>query len=1379
MKKFASVALTASLVAVAFSSAIPMEEASAFEGNLEHKKSNLSGLGTERQIEGDVWYSEDGVVYVEAFHNATRLGDYSVSLSGKDITKYVKVSEKAVDSVGTNVFLEINTAKVPEEMLPADGVWKIILRAPFQEKQASTPSKTPEPSVDPSDSAKPDPSADPSEEPSEKPSDPVEPEKEEGIVEVEFNLDNVNPTLENMSVTPNHIKKGGDSYFQEKVEFHFDPVDGQTGVLGVELLKMAKDGSIEKVIPISEGVTETGTYKVRVTDRVGNSTTYTMKDFGLEGDIVINSTPPSIVDKVNATPNEDGWFEGDDVSISAEFTSQGILLNESIVKVNGEKVYSKTIPGRGNKDFVTINLADRNLIPLAEDGIYEVTLIATTWAGAAEEKTIIIKIDNESPNLNLSDLKGDYKVVDGALYVKGDLEFTVAASDPASGIAKKELIKDGTVVSEINGDTVRLSESGEYLVRVTDKVGHVTEMNVFETFNLPSKMIRDSSAPNITFNLPKADLEKNGKIWYKSEPSFSIPVADENLATSKVLVNGQEVSSLSGQGTHNFSLKGIEPGEDLSYQIEVISTDKAGNESRVNKTVYVDNKKPQITDIRFSLAGRESGSAKGVGDGYSHFFQSGVDVTVTATDPGASAGLGKLVYKYNTDKGEVTKEEDISSGTATIKLGDDFKGFVSMHVTDVIGHVSDPQATGGIITESASVHVNNSDVGFRLPETNRKDINGLPLYSEPITVGVYARDSRNGIGSLKWSLGSNSGEQSVNADGSTSGPFSVKSKDKNLVSSVESNFRVTDNANGIGLSFLMSDRAGWESSAKDTFSIDTDAPVVSVSYNNTIESGFYNAPRTAEIRVTERNFTPDGVKLSGAHGDISGWRNVGDNVWVATMTFAANKEYSWGLTATDLAGNVSTAYSSEKFTVDTVNPNMSVTMLNTDLRNGKFYSKNQTAQVTVTDENISPENVTVEGGTLTGWSSRGNVHTFQVPFTTDGSHKFSVQVRDKAGNVGEKFDSPEFTIDSVSPVLQVDGVKAGVSYRKGIEFTGNFSDDNIDLKNSTFSLQSRSGKKVKLNSENTEKGGKFSFDNPALELENDDFYVLKANIKDLAGNETAQEVPFSINRFGSLYSFLEEDYLGKYLNTVGDVKVEETSVDRLEMKASKQEVILDGIRVPITVDQVDITESGGKRNRWKYLYDMRSDIFKKDGTYQLQYFSKTVNGDENSSLSQEYVFTLDRQEPAIVVSGVDSDATYKEGERKVAVEIQDSSPIKSMEILLNGNKLDVSTEDGVYTFPVLPSTGPQSLTVTAEDAAGNVKEVVVDNFQVSNNSLEGATRSGWFIGLVSAVGIALLGGILFLLARGKKRSDEDKKRAALASELSASAESLQSGGSSM
>ena len=1367
MKKFASVALTASLVAVAFSSSLPLEEASALEGNLEHKKSNLSGLGTEHQIEGDVWYSKDGIVYVEAFHNATRLGDYSVSLSGKDITKYVKVSEKAVDSGGTNVFLEIDTAKVPEKLLPSDGVWKIILKAPFQEKQTGSPS--PEPSADPTETP---------ESPENPPSEDEE-KSEEGIVEAEFNLDTVNPTLENMSVTPSHIKKGGDSYFQDKVEFHFDPVDGQTGVLGVELLKIAKDGSIEKVSPISEGVTETGNYRVRVTDRVGNSTTYTMKDFGLQGNIVINSTPPAIVDKINAKSDENGWYKGDDVSITAEFTSRGIFLNESIVRVNGETVYSKTIPGRGNKDSVTINLADRQVVPLSEDGVYEVTLISTTWAGVAEEKTIIVKIDNEVPKLGISDLKGDYKVVDGILYAKGDLEFTVTTTDPASGIDKKELIKDGKVVSEINGDTVRLSESGEYLVRVTDKVGHVTEMNVLETLKLPSKMVRDSSAPNITFNLPKADLEKNGKIWYKSEPSFSIPVADENLATSKVLVNGKEVSSLSGQGTHNFSLKGIEPGEDMSYRIEVISIDKAGNESRASRVVYVDNKKPQITDIRFSRAGTESGSAKGAGDGYRHFFQSGVDITVTASDPGASAGLGKLVYTYNTDKGEVTREENISSGTAIIKLGDDFKGFVSMYVTDVIGHVSDPQATGGIITESAKVHVNNSDVGFRLPETDRRDINGLPLYSEPVAVGVYARDSRNGIGSLKWSLGSHSGEQSVNADGSTSGPFSVKSKDKNLVSSVESSFRVTDNVNGIGLNFQMVDRAGWESSAKDTFSIDTDAPVVSVSYNNTNEYGFYNAPRTAEIKVTERNFTPDGVKLSGEYGDISGWRNVGDNVWVVTMTFAANKEYSWGLTVTDLAGNVSTAYSSERFTVDTVNPNMSVTLLNTDLHNGKFYSKNQTAQVTVTDENVSPENVTVEGGTLTGWSSRGNVHTFQVPFTTDGEHKFSVQVRDKAGNVGEKFTSPEFVIDSVSPVLQVDGVKAGVSYRKGVEFIGNFSDDNIDLKNSTFSLQSRAGKKVKLHSENTEKGGKFSFDNPALEIENDDFYVLKANIKDLAGNETAQEVPFSINRFGSLYSFLEEDYLGKYLNTVGDVKVEETSVDRLEMKASKQEVILDGIRVPITVDQVDITESGGKRARWKYLYDMRSDIFEKDGTYQLQYFSKTVNGDESSSLSQEYVFTLDRQAPAIVVSGVDSGATYKEGERKVAVEIQDSSPIKSMEILLNGNKLDVSTQDGVYTFPVLPSTGPQSLTVTAEDAAGNVKEVVVDNFQVSNNSLEGATRSGWFIGLVSAVGIALLGGILFLLARGKRRSDEDKKRAALASELSASAESLQSGGSSM
>ena len=345
------------------------------------------------------------------------------------------------------------------------------------------------------------------------------------------------------------------------------------------------------------------------------------------------------------------------------------------------------------------------------------------------------------------------------------------------------------------------------------------------------------------------------------------------------------------------------------------------------------------------------------------------------------------------------------------------------------------------------------------------------------------------------------------------------------------------------------------------------------------------------------------------------------------------------------------------------------------------------------------------------------------------------------------------------PSLSIKGVQDGVSYKKSVGFEVALSDDNIDVGRSSVSLSGRSIGEVGLIGGFNGNGGIFTFKGVSEEEKYDDLYTLKAVIYDKAGNCEEKVVNYSINRFGSKYAMMNERILNKVIRVAEDVVLEEYSVDRLDLNASKVAVIKDGKDLEVPKDLYTIEESGGVDSNWVYRYSVSKNAFKEDGKYQIQTYSKTLNGTSTSSLGQEYSFMLDTSKPEIIVSGIENGAYYNEVSRKVAIEVRDLSGVKSIKAILNGDEVSLSEKDGFFYIDIPESNNKQNVTIIVEDKAGNTGITEVNDFLVTSNVLVSMVNNTFVKGVIGALGVSVV-SLLGILVKRRKLSKEKELKLA-------------------
>ena len=240
------------------------------------------------------------------------------------------------------------------------------------------------------------------------------------------------------------------------------------------------------------------------------------------------------------------------------------------------------------------------------------------------------------------------------------------------------------------------------------------------------------------------------------------------------------------------------------------------------------------------------------------------------------------------------------------------------------------------------------------------------------------------------------------------------------------------------------------------FTIDLTAPVITVSYdnNNAANDRYFNAARTATVTITEHNFDPSRVIFTPAQNVT--WNNNGDT-HTATISYATDGDYTFDVTATDLANNNSepvnygSSVAPTDFTVDMTFEDM-VTI--SAVEDGKAYSYEDVVipDVLIEDTNFDTYEVTLVGlqrgntvdlteevNKLIEENENGITALFDVFHKTadfDGIYTLYVKGVDLAGNVDE--EQIRFTVNRFGSVYEysdalMDLIENGGTYNQSID----------------------------------------------------------------------------------------------------------------------------------------------------------------------------------------------------------------------------------------------------------------------------------------------------------------------------------------------------------
>lgn len=1181
--------------------------------------------------------------------------------------------------------------------------------------------------------------------------------------EYTFKVDLNNPSINNGVLKGDYVDRGYGLYFNSMPTVTLKGSDSGVGVKEYILL----DENKQEVGRNSDGTFSLGNgeYFAKTIDFFGNeSNVVSIKDLcNLEGNrIVIDDVSPVILAS-RPEGGLDGWF---DKNVTYDIqVSDNVGINNAKVYINGNLVKSF----EAESDITNISLSADTSEVFKKDGEYTVKVVVEDNTGLTSVWSDTINIDTTAPKFVKGTVLDKYVDRGDCIVFPSKPSIKVETNDEGVGLKEIYLIdKEGNTVTNIDGYFEL--DTNEYSVILEDKLGNKTEATSLKDIcNLPhNKIVIDSTKPVIEASRPEGIVED----WFSDDVSYTLNTKDDiGLKKIKVTVNGKSVinDTLKENNTltkdYKFSTKGIKPNKDGSYNIVVSTEDIVGNMSNWNDTVYVDKSAPVVDKFIITGNGYLEGKNSNSSDKYGFYIKGKTDIEIHVSDGEYSSGVEKLHYELVSSNGEKKKgTANVVNGVAKVSISKDFKGYISAYAVDRVGNVGSSNRPDGIISESGNTHVNSSKIDLELPSTSHRDRKGNFLYNKDVVISSSIIDNYSGLREVKWGInGETKGTIHIDNEGNLSGDTgSVSRRDKNLVIKLDKGLPVSNNENSLNVWVEATDRVGHVSKNNRVISIDKDAPIINVSYSTNNDSSFYNKTRVATVTVKERNFRSGDVKFDGVLGTVGKWSNVGDDTWVCNVEFSEDKDYQWSVSYTDMAGNTGKKYNSEKFTVDKTAPVVNVSFNNNSAENGNFYKGSRVATVTVKEKNFNPSSVNLTGnGKLGAWSKNGDVYTSNIVFDKDGKYEFAVDLVDKAGNKSNRFSSGNFIIDMTKPNLNIVGVQNGVSYKKNTGFKVSFGDENIDESRCSVTLTGRTNGKVRLIGGINGKNGEFTFSGVPKDMKYDDLYSLKAVIYDKAGNREEKTVNYSLNRYGSKFSFLDKNILNNIVASSKDIVLEETSVDRLDLKSYKVVVIKDGKEIPVDSKYIKVQELGGKDSNWLYRYTIDKEAFNSDGKYQVQVYSRALDGTANSSLSQEYSFILDTSKPEVILSGVDSNHSYNDVSRKVTVEVRDLSGVGSIKALLNDKEVKLNEENGIYSLDVGESNSKQNLVVEVTDKAGNVSVISVDNFLVTSNIIVSLINSPLVKGLLGALGA----GILFLLALlMKRRKDRQKEEKELAQE---------------
>ena len=1176
-------------------------------------------------------------------------------------------------------------------------------------------------------------------------------------------------------------------------------------ISGVELVKM--DGTNSDITWLGNGRAHTGTFTFDGESEAASNYQVTISYTDRAGNAMV-------IDNEAIT---EGSHEGN------TYTGKEFILDHvaPVFNISYNTPYRNVKEGKAAANDV-LGAEDANFQPqTGYTSYYQNEIVATftideqyaNFANELADSTITLYKDGEeislennlTVNLTWEAQETTYK---GTLTIKADEENNVSA--------------DGNYQIQINYlDTAKNNMTAGEKVYGSESATPVTNGTYKSTM-----LVLDTTEPEImvayvdeTTKEEVTPVEQRGERIYFAKPvNMRITVEDVNLRDhelKKYLSENFKVADINGKSILNSAAeKEINTPEclskdgttitweiplstDANYEFPISYEDLAGNTATYDTQKVTKDQSAPVFELEYSVA--NSGFWDAVNYKDLGFLFADHKLTIHATASDKITGVHIIKFTIIDEDGEKTEkvstiEEPMYTSSLEVVIPwetNDFNGVVKVEVSDLLANTS--QESHGYIVESTEKHSTTGSAKITTKTAPSRIVEGVKYYNTSVDLNITLEDNYSGLRSYEYKAGVKDKElkgehnyaDEAGKDLSEGKEHSITrlySKDLTLDGKV-------NNENDVLVTAKFVDNAGHVTSVEQKYNIDTTVPEITVEYdlNEPSYEKFYHQTRTATVKIKERNFSEKDVDFTITNTDgelpsIGNWSKSGsgdDTVHTCQIVFSADGDYTFTLAFQDLAGNKAKYDRTDEFTIDQTKPVYTVSYDNNNSLNDYYYAQTRTATIDILEHNFDASLINVvmtanAGGvvpSVSSWSRDGDHNIATVTFSTDGDYTFTISGKDQAENEMDAYAQERFIIDLTAPEVEIFDIEPN-SANNGIIMPGiRYSDTNYDINGSSVHMVGYHNGEVEMKgtTSRTDTGVEVKLNDFEHVQAMDDLYTMNAVVSDLAGNITEASVTFSVNRYGSVYTFdeitdkLVGDEGNFYTNEEQDIVVIETNVDTLEFKEITCN--LNGtLTTLVEGEDYTVSESGTDASWKQYTYTIAKENFVEEGNYLLTIYSedRALNTSDSNTKNKRIEFVVDKTMPSVLISGVENDGQYRENSRPVTLDIEDNVMLSEVKVILNGEEIvypasEISATDGRLEFVIDSYNDWQTLQVIAIDKAGNENASEEMRFLVTANVFVQFFRNKTLVwGTAGGMTVAA-GGIYWLLLARRKRKVAFKK----------------------
>ena len=329
------------------------------------------------------------------------------------------------------------------------------------------------------------------------------------------------------------------------------------------------------------------------------------------------------------------------------------------------------------------------------------------------------------------------------------------------------------------------------------------------------------------------------------------------------------------------------------------------------------------------------------------------------------------------------------------------------------------------------------------------------------------------------------------------------------------------------------------SAAPNSFVIDKVKPVVTVDldYSDAQNQSYFSMTKSARIHITEKNYdykdldldvqmTKDGKTETIKKDELKVMHSQNAQEYIVDIFFTVDADYDFKLGFKDLAGNVANidygGGDKFHFVIDTTLPEVNVSYSNNTVYNGKYFNKERTATISVTEHNFDKKAtyivVNKKQFTVDNWEKKGDTYATTYEFKGDDSYEFDIICSDKAGNkcpgivFADDTTAPKsFVVDTTKPKdlsIKINGESVlGVTGDTSVTFNKFYKDAiTIELDadcniSGTYALQYQLADKTNSYKIDANKWSTYDV-NTGIKISNSRKFILYFRAIDFASNST-------------------------------------------------------------------------------------------------------------------------------------------------------------------------------------------------------------------------------------------------------------------------------------